>query len=282
MSRWNAKLIRANIALFTGDYAEARRWLADCQAEGIAAEHASQAMWLDAHTQPDPTERLRRLEGMAAQLDPSDPYAALARAALDAERAAGSPAAPNRGWVRALVVLLVLGIGAAVVALVINGNAPADVIPTAQPTIFPTPTLPPDRSRPLTGEGYTARYAEGLLTAVAIEDDSARVVRAVTGETIVPLDGARFYALEVAFECRAAICSAPPQAEVAVRLTDGSRIAPRRDLALVGQTVLEPVALGRITRGWLVFEVPVIGAVEALEITTRDAESGEIVTEIGL
>jgi len=274
MSRWNAKLIRANIALYSGEYAEARRWLADCQAEGIASEHASQALWLDAHTQPEPAERLRRLGAMVAQLESSDPYADLARAALDAERAA-APSVVKTSWLpRAAILIGVLLLGITAAFLFSGGAAPSVPVPTQTPAISPTATPPPDRSTPLTGEGFTVRYPDGLLTAVGLEDSSSRVVSAGTGEFITPLEGARFYALEVAFECRSPICNNPPQGNLTVRLADGSQIEPRRDLALFGQDTLAPIALGRITRGWVIFEIPVISPAAALEITTRDIATG--------
>lgn len=283
MSRPHPKLIRANIALYTGDYTEARRWLAEYQADGIAADHASQVMWLDAHTQPEPAERVRRLAAMVAQLDPSDPYADLARAALEAERAAESPSAHPRRW-----RLLALLVGVVVMGFIVIGGAGLgggvpDATPTPAPTLSPTSTPPPDRSTPLTGEGYTVRYTDGLLTAVGVEDQSVRVVRLNTTEFLTPLDGARFYALELAFECRSSICNNPPQGQLALRLTDGSRIEPRRELGLFGQDVLTPIALGRITRGWVIFEIPVISPVAALEITYREADTSlESVAEIVL
>lgn len=271
MSRWHVKLIRANIALYTGDYTEARRWLTDYQAEGIAAEHTSQVMWLDAHTQPEPAERLRRLGAMVAQLDPTDPYVDLARAALEAERAAEPPLIKS-SWlprVGILVGVLILG----VVGVILWGGTTPPVVPSPTATAIQTPTAtqPPDRSTPLTGEGYTVRYTDGLLTAVGIEDSSLRVVRLNTGDFVMPLEGARFYALELAFECRTSICNNPPQGDLMLRLADGSRIEPRSDLGLFGQDTLAPIALGRITRGWVIFEIPVISPIAALEIITRDS-----------
>jgi hypothetical protein len=271
MSRWNAKLIRANIALYIGDYTEARRWLADYQTEGIAAEHASQVMWLDAHTQPEPAERLGRLGAMVAQLAPSDPYADLARAALEAERAAEPPAPKTSRWPRIGIWVGLVLIGSMAAFALNGGNPPPTSRPTVTPTVMPTATLPPDRSTPLTGEGYTVRYSDGLLSAVGIEDSSVRVVRLNSDDFVTPLDGARFYALEVAFECRSSICNNPPQGQLKLRLADGSHIEPRRELGLFGQDILTPIALGRITRGWVIFEIPVISPAAALEITYRDS-----------
>lgn len=284
MSRPNAKLIRANIALFTGDYGEVRRWLTDYQNEGIAAEHTSQVMWLDAHTQPDPAERLRRLEAMAAQLDPSDPYADLARAALEAERAAEPPTLKASALPRIGLLVGIVLVGLVITAALLGGNSstPA-LISTATPVQTPTATPPPDRSTPLTGDTYTVRYTDGLLTAVGVEDNSVRVVQFNTGEFATPLEGARFYALELAFECRSSICNNPPQGELSLRLADDSRLEPRRELGLFGQDILMPIALGRITRGWVIFEIPVISPPAALEITTRDTQTGlESTVEIAL
>ncbi len=284
MSRWNAKLIRANIALYAGDYAAARRWLADALAEGITPEQTAQALWLDAHTQPDPDERVRRLQAIAAQYDPSEVvYAQLAARALSAERAAMPASGPRAGWGwRALMLGALLGVAGLLVLWGLNAfGAPqaSDPLPTLTAPV-PTVTPLPDRSVPLAGAGFTVRYPDGLLSAVAVEDGSLRVT---DGERLItPLDGARFYALELAFECRAAICATPPQAELTLRLTDGSRLRPRGGLRLVDGEVLSPVALGRITRGWVIFEIPVIGAVSALEATTRAPDGAPATVEIGL
>jgi hypothetical protein len=231
-------------------------------------------LWLEAHTQPDPAERTRRLTALAAQYDASNPYADLARAALEAERLAAPPPAPRQRW----PLWALLGVGVVVVAAALLSNPrPADptLTPTSPPaTLAPTPL--PDRSTPLTGDAYTVRYADGLLSVVAVEDDSGRATEGDGLQPLAPLDGARFYAVEVAFECRAAICDQPPQADLALRLFDGSRIAPRPRTALIGQDTLAPVALGRITRGWLVFEIPRVGVVQALEVLPPVGDGVEI------
>src|SRR5262249_8576546 len=102
-----------------------------------------------------------------------------------------------------------------------------------------------------------------------------------TNEVLTPIPGARFYALNVAFECRGGICDAPPQAILKLQLDDGSLIAPRTGVQIAGTTPLSPIALGRTTSGWLVFEVPSITPVSALVVSAPDA-NGEAFEPISI
>ena len=61
-----------------------------------------------------------------------------------------------------------------------------------------------------------------------------------------------------------------PQAILKLRLDDGSLIEPRTGVQIAGATPLAPIALGRTTSGWLVFEVPSITPVSALVVSAPD------------
>lgn len=266
-------LIRANIALFTGDYAEVRRLLADYRADGGgAAEYAPMALWLDAHAQADSAERLRRLEGLLTVVPPDNHYARMAEEILEQEKPA--PAASVNRFrpillIPAAVALFVVGL---LLVTVFNRPPETPVIPTAAPTISPTAAPLPDRSRPLTSDIYSATYTGGILQVTATEDGAMRVVSR-DGVQMQPIPGARFYAVELAFECRAATnCYNPPEADVMLRLADQSLIPPHESAYIQNQGRLMQVSLGVTTRGWMVFEIPSIIAVSQLEVTAPDAE----------
>jgi hypothetical protein len=129
----------------------------------------------------------------------------------------------------------------------------------------------------LVADAYTARYPQGILQVTAIEDQSERVIDSDTGEVLTPIPGARFYALNVVFECRGGICDAPPQANLTLQLDDGSRIQPRVGVQIAGATGLSPIALGRTTNGWVVFEVPSITPVAALVVSAPDDAAFEAI-----
>ena len=274
MADLHPALIRANIALFTGDYAEVRRLLDDYRAAGGgAAEHAPMALWLDAHSQAEPEERLRRLENLLSLVPPDNTYAHLAQTILDLERPA-SVEATSRFTVQRMIVAAVAVVLALVGLYLIlpkpQPAAVADIPPTATPA--PTAAPLPDRSRPLSGVSRV-NYAGGILQVIAVEDGAQRIV-GPDGAQLTPVPGARFYAVELAFECRIAICQNPPEATVALRLADDSMIEPDERAFVQNESSLSPVALGVTTRGWLVFEIPSIVAVASLDVSAT-ASTGE-------
>lgn len=275
MADMHPTLVRANIALFTGDYAEVRRLLQDYRAEGGgAAEYASMALWIDAHAQADQEERLHRLESLVVSVPVEDPYAALAQTVLDLERDALPPPQPIvRRWQVVAAVVILLGV---LILVYVNNLRSANVAVADVPTEAapaPTPTLLPDLSRPLTSDLYTVRYEGGILQVTAVEDDSQRILGA-SGQVLTPVPGARFVAVEVAFECRLAICQSPPEAELALGLGDQSEIAPRTDVRVQNESELSAVALGVTTRGWLVFEAPTIVPIDGLLVFASDGSDG--------
>lgn len=274
MTELHPALIRANIALFTGDYAEVRRLLEDYRAAGGgAAEHAPMALWLDAHSQPEPDERLRRLESLLSVVPPDNTYAHLAQTILDLERPAPDEA-PRRFTVQRMIVaaIAVLVTFAGVYLILPKPQPPviAAISPTATPASTAAPL--PDRSRPLSDVSRIS-YAGGLLQVIAVEDGAQRII-GPDGTQLTPVPGARFFAVELAFECRIAICQNPPEAGIVLRLADDSAIAPEDRAFVQNETSLSPVALGVTARGWLVFEIPSIIAVSALDVTAA-ASTGE-------
>src|SRR5690606_15046095 len=156
-----------------GDYAEVRRLLDDYRAAGGgAAEHAPMALWLDAHAQPEPEERLHRLENLLSVVPPDHAYAHLAQTILDLERPA--PIEPPHRFTMQRAVMAAVAIILAIVGLYLILPKPQPpVVANIPPTATPAPTAAPlpDRSRPLT-TSQRASYAGGILQIVAIEDDA--------------------------------------------------------------------------------------------------------------
>lgn len=283
----NRKLVKANLALFKGGRGETARLLGDYRAAGGGEpDRAPMVLWLDAQAQPDRAERIRRLHTLIASVPPDDPYAQMARQYLRDEeayqerlaQAEARPALKLGGIGRGLAFTLLGGLLVLVGMSILNPPAQptsTDLQPTTIPDAQPTAITLPDHSRPLVADAYTARYPQGILQVTAVEDESERVIDSDTGEILTPIPGARFYALHIAFECRGGICDAPPQANLTLQLDDGSLIQPRRGVQIAGTTPLSPIALGRTTNGWLVFEVPSITPVAALVVSALDDKAFE-------
>lgn len=288
------KLVQANLALYRGDRLETLRLLAeDAEERGANPARDPQQplrLWLEAQAQPDADARLERLRLLLA-LEPGSEYAHLASVLIDEEqtlRARIREAERQSGRIFGLtlwqlgavsLLLIVLGIGAAYLL-----SPPASTVtPTPPP---PTPvvqaTLPPDRSVALLPDTRTLRYESGLLQVMAFEEESTRVFDGVRGELLTPVPGARFFALKLAFECREGICDQPPQARLSILTDDGFSIEARPDALLLGGEVLQAIALGRRSLGWVVFEIPLASRPLALAVTpisgeNRDTRSIELV-----
>jgi hypothetical protein len=283
----NRKLVKANIALFKGGRGETARLLGDYRAAGGGEPaRAPMVLWLDAQAQPDRAERIKRLNVLIANVPPDDPYAQMARQVLlDEENyqqkisdAAARPAMKFGAVGRGLAFILLGGLIVLVGMSIFNPpqqETLTDIQPTAITEAQPTAVTLPDHSRALVADAYTARYPQGILQVTAIEDESERVIDSDTGEILTPIPGARFYALNVVFECRGGICDAPPQANLTLQLDDGSLIQPRVGVQIAGATPLSAIALGRTTNGWIVFEVPSITPISALVISALDETAFE-------
>jgi hypothetical protein len=271
------KLIKANIALFKGARTETQRLLQEYIAEnpgpGVAEADTAMVLWLDAQAQDELSERLSRLQRLVNSVDPHNSYARMARAYLTEEARYAQLLNPQRRsmTLRFIWPLMFLVIGGLITFGLLNliGTSPEAV---ATPVDIQTqPTHLPDRSQILVADSFTARYTEGILQVTAIEDASERVFDTRAGQLATPVPGARFYALNLIFECRRGICNTPPEADLILRLDNGTLIPLRENAIIADQPVFQPIALGRTTRGWLVFEVPILSQIEALLITPASA-----------
>lgn len=284
----DARLIKANIALFKGERAETLRFIQEYVSEfGFSLESDPDAplvMWLDAQAQTERDERIRRLQILVNTVPASSPYSQMAHNYLREEERLASPMDAkgsldprhlSRWKVSLFLVVGVLVIAAA--AALLNNGAPAQTMllnsTVAAPS--PTPLNLPDLSQALVADSFTAHYSRGVLQVVALEEDSKRVMDSREQTLATPVPGARFYALSLIFECRGGICNQPPEAQLALQLDNGDLLPLRENSSIAGQPTLQPIALGRTTAGWVVFEVPLISTVKALVISPPDPTSDQ-------
>jgi hypothetical protein len=278
----DARLIKANIALFKGERAETLRFLQEYVEEfGFSLERDPDAplvLWLDAQAQTERDERLRRLRHLVNSVPSGNHYSQLAQNYLYEEARLTEHSRGGfdlSGWRVALLVvmvgLLVLG-GAAL----LNSRTPAQT-PTPPSPTPPAPTAIhlPDLSQALVADSFTANYPHGVLQVTALEEDSRRVIDSRDQTLATPVPGARFYALSLVFECRGGICNKPPEAQLQLQLDNGDLLPIRENASIAGQPMLQPIALGRTTAGWVVFEVPLISSVKALVVSAPDPTSAD-------
>jgi hypothetical protein len=230
------------------------------------------------------------LQELVSRVSPDDQYARMAQQYLQDEAAYRSPAPTGirrqplvlAGLFTLVGVLVTLGL----IAL-FNRAQPQPTTgnnDAALTALAPTPALLsdlPDSSQTLVPDQYSARYPQGILNVLALENASQRVIKNADGSLATPIAGARFYALRLNFECRGGICDQPPEAKITVVLDDGTQLEPRPSLSISGETPLQAVALGRTTVGWVVFEIPLVSTVKSLVVAPRVAGDFEPIT-IGL
>lgn len=281
-------LIRANIALYAGKYQDALDYLDQYRQITPAQDaQASMVLWLEAHAEADAEQRHAVLEYLVESQPEDDLYARMA-AELLADEAAFTPAErraqPSLRWLQ-VPLLLIVGAVLAVLGITIfqqTRTSPQQIVivtETPVSTAVASP-LPDDRSQQLVSEEAQVLYDGGILQLIAMEDASARVTDLRSGEWIAPVPGARFYALAAVFECRQSICYEPPEAEIMVQIDSGDLIPLREGVGVAGEPAMAPLALGRTTEGWLIFELPIVSRPRVLVITPVLADNtfGESVT----
>ena len=284
-------LIKANIALLEGLPSETQRYLHEYRSEDAPNPDPDLALvlWLDAHSRSTPDAVIEGLQELVNRVPPDEPYARMAQQYLQDEAAYRSPAPPAirrqplllAGLFTLVGVVVTLGL----IALFNRVQPPVSINTSAtQTALAPTPALPanlPDTSQTLVPDQYSARYPQGILNVLALENASQRVVKNADGSLATPIAGARFYALRLNFECRGGICDQPPEAKIMVTLDDGTQLEPRAGLSISGEEPLQAVALGRTTVGWVVFEIPLVSTVKSLVVAPRVVGGFEPIT-IGL
>src|SRR5574337_874803 len=193
----DARLIKANIALFKGERAETLRFLQDYVAEfGFSLERDPDAplvMWLDAQAQTERDERIRRLRILVNSVPGGNYFGQLAQNYLRDEDRLTRPAAVGfeLGGIGRAVLFLVIGVALALggVALFTSQNR-SQLPPVGTPSPSPAATSLnlPDLSQALVADSFTANYPRGVLQVTALEEDSQRVLdtREQTLATPVP------------------------------------------------------------------------------------------------
>ena len=282
-------LIKANIALLEGQPSEVQHLLQEYRSEASSNPDPDLALvlWLDAHSRSTPEAIIEGLQVLVNRVSPDNPYARMAQEYLQDEAAYRSPPPPAirrqplllAGLFTLVGVLVTLGL----IALFNRAQPQATISndDTTQTALAPTVVVPanlPDMSQTLAPDQYIARYPQGILNVLALENASQRVVKNADGSLATPIAGARFYALRLNFECRGGICDQPPEARITVALDDGTQLEPRAGLSISGEQPLQAVALGRTTEGWVVFEIPLVSTVKSLVVAPRVSGDFEPIT----
>lgn len=279
------KLIQANIAFFKGDRAETERLLRAYRAETPdETPHQAMILWLEAHIQTDHAAHLKLLTDLVNTVPNEDSYVQMARDVLEQEQhyqeqlKPASRRHPRRNILLFMAVVVSIGIGGFFLRDALSGESTNDVDTSENPpevteAPLPTPSPFPDKSQELPPRDYMARYDAGILQIAAVEVGAERVVNRTTRNPVIPVAGAHFYALRLIFECRSGVCNAPPEADLILTLSSTDEISARPDVVIAGGDIFEPIALGRTTSGWVVFEIPLVSEVEALLITPGTEDS---------
>ena len=281
-------LIKANIALLEGLPSETQRLLHEYRSQAATNPDPdlAVALWLDAHSRSTPEAIIEGLQVLVSRVPPDDPYSRMAQQVLHDEATYRSPPPPAIRRQPLLLAGLFTLVGVVVTLGLIalfNRAQPQVTISTddtTQTALAPTVVAAnlPDTSQTLVPDQYTARYPQGILNVLALENASQRVIKNAGGSLATPIAGARFYALRLNFECRGGICDQPPEARITVALDDGTQLEPRAGLSISGEQPLQAVALGRTTVGWVVFEIPLVSTVKSLVVAPRVAGDFEPIT----
>jgi len=300
-------LIKANIALYNGSRSEARRLLESFSAENPRPEDeiVPLLMWMEAQSQDDSRLRLEKLQALADKYAATSPYGRFAAdylaqerqyaskgadsAELPVSKAAGARSLPRVFGVDLWKVLAFGGIGVligAVIWAIIGGTPREDrplisLLETPVSTSAPTFTPPPDRSVRLAPEDHSAQFDRGRVEVSAYEDGSERIAD-LDGVPLRPIQGTRFYALRLGFECLGgAVCADPPEARLSLLTSDGAFIDQLRGAGVIGEPLLQPVGSGSRTNGWVVFELPAGSSANSL-IVLPDVPAGQESTPIAI
>lgn len=292
------KLIKANIALFNGARSETRRLLEEYRAEVGDERPTPMVLWLEAQAQDEHDARIERLHALIEATGTSNSYAQQAQEIIDFEQQYTDKPIPGARrikrtaelagvalWKIALFIVTGAALGIVLFSL-FNPGAPAVVTPTPQANDVnsgdvtlgaqaATPLNLPDLSTPVAPEMFEAQYPAGILQITSIEDNSQRATDIRERAVLTPIEGARFYALKLIFECRGGICANPPQAQLSVELNDGVQIPAMNNVGITGERLFQPVAQGRSTTGWVVFEIPSTNRPVRLIITPATSSANE-------
>lgn len=136
-----------------------------------------------------------------------------------------------------------------------------------------------------------AQYAEGTLSILDVINDIDVLDRPVTsGDTVddqfkpaVPADGAHFVAVLINFQCAMPVCDQPPQASLALLLSDDkstqlSDYSSRLFFIDEPPSESDRIASGRSVKLWFVFETPRTTSPKALLVFAPGEQEPQIVS----
>jgi hypothetical protein len=288
-------LKKANQSLLEGDRDEVLRLLNN-------RHDSTMANWLLAHAVKEDEQRLSLLRQVSISSD--SVYGSLAKAILDRERQYESELAKPadyKFWTRqpwqsrlkflkknkncsiygaiALIICIIGAVAASIIGNQQGTNANIALTKTAAvpmaaqdtPRLTPSVTALPSSSR------SSVSYAAGRISLVRIEFPTNRPVTFsnISSERAVatPAIGAQFAAFQLEFMCLQAICDGPPQAELALQLSDQSIV---RYSSGSRPLLLESAGVDRASKNqsvlvWFVFEVPINLRPATLKVVTGES-----------
>lgn len=136
-----------------------------------------------------------------------------------------------------------------------------------------------------------AQYAEGTLSIISVINDVNMQDRPVTaGDTaddqfkpLTPAEGAHFVAVQINFQCVMPVCNEPPQASLALLLSDDKVTQPSdysSHLFFIDEPPSEAdrIASGRSVKLWFVFEAPRTTSPKALLVFAPNEQEPQIVS----
>lgn len=287
-----SNLEKANQALLDGDRDGVLRLLRN-------ESETPEVIWLRANSVLSDEERLRLLETLAKG---DSRYASLAEETLSREVKFQSELdeppdykfwlQPNyqkrkekireyRMWIIGGILLVVAGI----FGIVININYESDYekqVVSAQST---------QTAQAFVAGKQFAQYADGTLSIVNVINDVNLQDRSVTAGDIVddqfmavtPAEGAHFVAVQINFQCAMPVCNEPPQASLALLLSD-DKITQLSDYSSHLFFIDEPpsdsdrIASGKSINLWFVFEVPRTSSPKALLVFAPNEQEPQIVS----
>ena len=295
------EIARANQALFDGNRGEIAEILVDSPRD-------ARVLWLLASAADGEEERMALLARVHATQE--QPYADMAREILERERYFAQEIARVPQWqaflrrrghalIRLAIavpfVVLMVWIG----SLFIFPATPEPVLPTsepqnvpssaidtaADPTITPMPTLLPTPDFTPLPFSQSANYMPlGALRLLNVVFPAQWVADANNRIPELP-PGSVYLALRYEFTCGTAqaFCEQPPQAQLALELTDPAlETIPDSGIELWGEPSDSRIASGAAVEKWVVFAVPQNQSPRRLLIGIDSDRNNEVDTTLSL
>jgi len=261
----------AHLALMEGDRDEVLRLIEN---EPVTPE----SLWLRAQSVLDEKQRLSLVSQLAAENDSL--FAPLAAQIYQREKAFEErlSATPDyqfwkqpgwnekisslkkqKAWIWAIISVFTI-LALILLTLLINPDGTSSNLSSS--IASPVPMYTPSVTALPVNLRERIQYPAGDFSIVRIELPTTRPVSYSNSSNLdvaVPAIGAHLLAIQYEFLCRAAICNQPPEAQISLKLTNGSVISyvSYNQPVLTEYSSSARVAQNQTASGWLVFEIPI-------------------------